>query len=145
MRTFIILFLIFWATTSIAQSQSTLSNTSNPDVWQPVAESICSEVKLAATLYQKGEVKEAKLKAIMSYFKGYDEAMEPAVRITIGGSHVFATEQQFRQFSAVMASDVTSAQIKIVNDLAKTLCAGLYTDAKVLHAEKVKREVFKVE
>lgn len=115
------------------------------NVWQPVADAICLKVKNAATLYTKKNVREARVQAIMAYFKGYDADMEPAVRVTLGGPHVFALEQKFRDYSAAMLPDVDALQIKKVNELAIALCHDLYQDAKALDAEHVKRDVLKAE
>lgn len=114
------------------------------DVWSPASQAVCKQISNAATAYSKGDLKNAHLQAVMSYFKGYDTDIEPAARITIGGPHVFAVERQFSDFSSAMTPHPSADQIKKVSVLADQLCKAVSDDAKILNESKVPRQVFKV-
>lgn len=116
-----------------------------PTVWQPVADNICEQINQALHLYQKNDLKNAHLEAVMSYFKGYDAEIEPAIRITLGGPHVFETERNFRDFVTIMTPNPDKKQIKKVTAFATQLCQLVKDDANALNAAHVKRQVFKVE
>lgn len=115
------------------------------DVWKPVADKVCDQIKQSIDYYQKNDIKQAHATAIMAYFKGYDAEIEPAVRITLGGPHVFAVERQFRDLSTLMTPTPSKEQFKKVADFGATLCESVYADAKALNADHVPRQVFKVE
>lgn len=135
MRSFSLLLFFLAATVSAAQPA---------DIWGPVAQGVCQQIKTAHSLYQKNDVKNAHLDAIMAYFKGYDTELEPAVRITLGGQHVFEMERKFRDFAATMIPHPDKKQLQKVNDAATQLCEAMAEEAKALNVAKVKRQVFKV-
>lgn len=112
-----------------------------PSSWNPAADAVCAQIQMAVTYYQKGDIKHAKLSALMAYFKGYDAEIEPAIRVTLGGPHVFAIEKKFRDF----ASSISTKQLKAISEMATALCQEVKKDAAVLDKEKVPRQVFKVE
>ena len=116
-----------------------------PDIWKPVAKTVCGQINSAVGFYQKGDIKNARLNAVMAYFKGYDAEIEPAVRITLGGPHVFAIERKFRDFSTKMIPNPDKKQQKIVAAFAAELCQDMYKEAAALNAAKVPRQVFKVD
>lgn len=116
-----------------------------PNVWQPAAEKVCDQINQAVHLYKKNDLKNARSTALMSYFTGYDAEIEPAVRITLGGPHVFAVERKFRDFPTVMIANPDSEQMKKVAAYADELCRLVHDDAKALNAEHVPLQVFKVE
>ena len=115
------------------------------DVWAPVASSVCTQINSALQAYRKGDIKQAQLTAIMAYFKGYDTDIEPAVRVTLGGPHVFAIEKQFHDYSTLMTPNPNPQQLKKVATAAAQLCQAVKSDANALSAAKVKRQVFNVE
>lgn len=121
------------------------NQSSEPNVWQPAADKVCQQINQAVSLYQKNDLKAARLKATMSYFEGYDAEIEPAVRITLGGPHVFAIERKFRDFSTNMTPNPDKNQIKKIVIFANELCRLVQEDAEVLNKEHVQRQVFKVE
>ncbi len=137
MKIISLFFLLFFV--SMAEAE-TVSN-----VWQPAADKVCEQINQALRLYQKGDIKNAHLSAVMSYFKGYDAEIEPAVRVTLGGPHVFAVERKFRDFSTVMTPNPDKKQLKKVSVFAAELCQSVREDANALNAEHVQRQVFKVE
>ncbi|OGT60944.1 MAG: hypothetical protein A3E85_03300 [Gammaproteobacteria bacterium RIFCSPHIGHO2_12_FULL_45_12] len=134
------LILICWLFTSLPAMAAT-----TPNVWKPEADAVCRQMDQAVSLYQQGHLKEAKLAAVMAYFKGYDANIEPAVRITLGGPHVFAIERQFRHFSQEMTPNPDKQQLQKMTRLARTLCQLVHDDANALNAAKVTRKVFNPE
>ncbi len=116
-----------------------------PNIWKPAADKVCEQINQAVLLYQKNDLKNARLTALMSYFKGYDTEIEPAVRITLGGPHVFAIERKFRDFSTIMTPNPDKKQIKKVAVFAAQLCQLVHNDANALNVEHVPRQPFKVE
>ena len=133
MRILILILMALIVTPAFAATQS---------VWQPAAEAVCDQINKAVDLYQQGDLKHAHLTAVMSYFKHYDTEIEPAVRITLGGPHVFDIERKFRNFAASMTD---KNQIKIVKAVGDELCQFVHQDAEALDAAKVPRQVFRVE
>ncbi len=115
------------------------------NIWQPAAQQVCDQINQAVHFYEKNDVKKAHLTAVMAYFKGYDAEIEPAVRITLGGPHVFEMERKFRDLSTLMTPNPDKKQFKIVNDAAIALCQLVKKDADALNANHVQRQVFKVE
>lgn len=115
------------------------------DVWTFSAKGVCEQITKAFEFYQKGDVKNAQTQAIMAYFKGYDAEIEPAIRITLGGSHVFLVEHQFRDFKKAMIPNPDQKQLEYVKNLSFKLCQTMYADAEALNKAKVQKEVFKVE
>jgi len=97
MRKFIFIILMTFATLCHAQETA--------NVWVGAATAVCNQINQTLAYYTKGDVKNAQSNAIMAYFKGYDAEIEPAVRITLGGSHVFEVEHQFRDFKTAMKSN----------------------------------------
>lgn len=137
--------LIIWLHFLFVSASAFADTPKEPDVWLPVARQICGQTQKAVVLYQQGDIKKAHLTAVMSYFKGYDTEMEPAVRITLGGPHVFAVERQFRDFAEMFTKKKPDQnQMDQVKKLSKQLCETLKEDALVLNKEKVKRQVFTV-
>lgn len=117
---------------------------STPNVWQPAAQKICDQIDKALSFYRQSDIKNARLNAIMSYFKGYDAEIEPAIRVTLGGKHVFAIEHQFRDFANAMTPNPDKKQLETVNQLGLDLCKAMHEEAKVLNAQNVPRQVFEV-
>ena len=114
------------------------------DVWGGAAKLVCNQINKAARLYKQGDIKNAHLEAIMSYFKGYDASIEPAARTNLGAPHVFGIEQKFRDYATLMTSKMNTTQIKKVSDYAAKLCQSVNQDAAALNAAKVDKQVFKV-
>ncbi len=137
MRKFIFIILMTFA--SLCHAHETA------DVWKPAAKTVCNQINQALAYYTKGDVKNAQRDAIMAYFKGYDAEIEPAVRITLGGSHVFEVEHQFRDFKNAMKPHPDKKQLEEVSNLAKKLCETMYADANALQDAKVEKQVFKVD
>jgi hypothetical protein len=115
------------------------------NVWQAPSDKVCGFIKQSVRLYEKNDVKKARTAALMSYFKGYDAEIEPAVRITLGGPHVFAIERKFRDFSLMMTPNPDKKQLNKVSASAAELCQLVNQDANALNVEHVQRQVFKVE
>ena len=112
------------------------------DIWNPVAKKICDQINLAQQYYKKGDLKNAHLTAVMSYFKFYDAELEPAVRVTLGGPHVFAIEGQFRQYAKAMTPKPDKQQLQHISTLATQLCSDIAKEAKALNEAKVPKNVF---
>ncbi len=112
--------------------------------WGQAAQNVCNQIDNAVNFYQQGDLKKARLQAVMAYFKGYDAEIEPAVRITLGGPHVFNIEQEFRRFALEMKPNPDKEQLKRVRETAAALCQMIHEDAKALNANQVKPQVFKV-
>jgi hypothetical protein len=117
----------------------------SPDVWQPAAKKVCDQIDQALEFYRQADLKNARLNAIMSYFKGYDAEIEPAIRITLGGQHVFAIEHQFRDFAKAMTPNPDKKHLETVNQLGLDLCKVMHEEAKILNAAHVSRQVFEVQ
>jgi len=137
MRKFIFILLMTFATLCHAQETA--------NVWVGAAKSVCDQINQALTYYTQGDIQTAQSKAIMAYFRSYDAEIEPAVRITLGASHVFEVEHQFRDFKNTMKNNPDKKQLEEVSSLAKKLCETMYADAKALHEAKVEKQVFKVD
>jgi hypothetical protein len=137
MRITTLLLILFTSAAAIAHPA--------PTVWQPVADQICEQINQALHIYQKNDLKDAHLAAVMTYFKGYDAEIEPAIRITLGGPHVFEMERNFRDFATIMTPNPDKKQIKKVTAFAAHLCQLVNEDANALNAAHVQRQVFKVE
>jgi len=103
--------------------------------WQTFANSVCKQIQNALLAYQKNDLKNAHLQATMAYFKGYDALLEPVVRTTLGGPHVFEIEQAFRNYTQLMAPNPNAAQFKKVTDASHALCDAIQSDAKTLQDE----------
>ncbi len=117
----------------------------NPeDPWKASATLVCKQITDALDFYKKGDIKQAQTQAIMAYFKGYDAEIEPAVRITQGGKHVFEVEHQFRDFKNAMTPNPDAKKLTEVTTRATKLCQTMFEDAESLKLAKVKKEVFKV-
>ena len=117
---------------------------SSPDIWKPAAEMVCDQINKALNFYRQSDLKNARLNAIMSYFKGYDAEIEPAVRVTLGGQHVFKVEHQFRDFANAMTPNPDKKHIETVNQLGAELCKAIHEDAKALNTAGVPKQVFEV-
>lgn len=135
---FAFLFVIF-------QSSFIFAGTPTIDPWKDSATFVCNQIKDAINFYKKGDVQKAQTQAIMSYFKGYDAELEPAVRITVGAEHVFEVEHQFRDFKNAITPNPDDKQIQAVIAMGTKLCDTLYADAAALQAAKVKKQVFNVD
>ncbi|HEX2549241.1 MAG TPA: hypothetical protein VHM20_05375 [Gammaproteobacteria bacterium] len=138
MNKLLLFFLLFVITLTTKAAES-------EDIWKSSAAAVCAQITKALEFYQKGNVKNAQTQAIMAYFKGYDAEIEPAVRITLGGSHVFEVEHQFRDFKKAMIANPDQKQLEYISQLSKQLCETMYADAEALNKAKVKKEVFKVD
>jgi hypothetical protein len=143
MRVVIKIFILFIILSLFNSVYSTPKPVMN--IWQDPAYKVCDLIKQAAHLYEMNDIKKARTTALMSYFKGYDAEIEPAVRVTLGGPHVFAIERRFRDFSMLMTPNPDKNQIKKITKLASELCQLVYDDANALNAEHIQRQVFKVE
>lgn len=100
--------------------------------WQSMADSVCKQIQNALLAYQKNDLKDAHLQATMAYFKGYDALLEPSVRTTLGGPHVFEIEQAFRNYTKLMTPNPDALQLKKVSNASDALCQSIKLDAKAL-------------
>jgi len=114
------------------------------DHWGPAAIEICNQIDSAVQFYEKGDIKNARKQAIMAYFSGYDAEIEPAVRVTVGASHVFEMEHKFRNFTRHFTLNPDEKHFAFVKNSASELCRAVKDDAKTLNEAKVDKQVFKV-
>lgn len=133
----IILLLSMLLMTSVAQATKI-----QIDPWTQSGKKVCDQVTQAYQYYKNGDLKKAHVTAIMSYFKLYDAEIEPAVRITLGGPHVFEIEGKFQQYAKAMTPNPNKQQLQAVSALAKDLCEAVYSDTKALNDANVPQQVF---
>jgi hypothetical protein len=121
-----------------------IASQADTNSWQQKAQSVCQQLTIAAQAYQKKDMQQAHVNAVMSYFQNYDVNIEPAARVTFPQGHIFQIEQSFSNLNKNMVDNPSPQQIDAITQQANTLCATIMADAKTMDAQHITSPTYKV-